>query len=86
MSRWQRALPAARALAEPKFLDDTSGLRAWADLYAEAKGSSLRHSQAAILAKILTKDDVVGIAATGSGKSAAWMVPAAVRTCSCNYC
>jgi hypothetical protein len=73
------ALPGARSPADATLLDELP--RGWVELHRKATGRELRHSQASILKKVAEGHDIVGIAATGSGKSTTWNLPAAVDRC-----
>jgi hypothetical protein len=68
-------LPAARTPATPSELDRLP--LSWC-VACDAAERTLRSSQASLLAELSGGNDFVGVAATGSGKSTAWLVPAAV--------
>ena len=77
MSGSLAALPGARTAAGAAVLDELP--HGWAELYRQATGRPLRHAQACILSEVARGHDVVGIAATGSGKGSIWNLVAAVE-------
>ena len=77
MSGSLAALPGARTTAGAAVLDELP--HGWAELYRQATGRPLRHAQACILSEVARGHDVVGIAATGSGKGSIWNLVAAVE-------
>ena len=70
-------MPLAR---QPATDDERDALPpSWVALYKAAfPHRALRSSQARLLVRVAANRDFVGVAATGAGKSDAWLLPAAV--------